>query len=268
MDTRRSSKSAFPCSNRGRGALIKENNFAGARTTLGKRVVLKGMRVGTAVFRQQGVNMYWMARKKKEENMQEVEQSQKIVLLGDPHEHAAGGSLVEVEDNKVFFYCPVGHKEVLELNKILTRLDTDMQVVGLKLGVEPPPIELHIHSDGGSVFSGLAAMDYILRCKTPVHTYIDGSAASAATLMSIAGKKRFIHKNSFMLIHQLSTFLHGKYEEFKDEIRNQEMLMDTIKRSYKEYSKMSDDEIKELLKHDLWLDSKTALDFGLVDEII
>jgi ATP-dependent protease ClpP protease subunit len=143
-----------------------------------------------------------------------------------------------------------------------------MQVVGLKLGVEPPPIELHIHSDGGSVFSGLAAMDYILRCKTPVHTYIDGSAASAATLMSIAGKKRFIHKNSFMLIHQLSTFLHGKYEEFKDEIRNQEMLMDTIRRSYKQYSKMSDDEIKELLKHDLWLDSKTALDFGLVDEII
>jgi ATP-dependent protease ClpP protease subunit len=71
-----------------------------------------------------------------------------------------------------------------------------------------------------------------------------------------------------MLIHQLSTFLHGKYEEFKDEIRNQEMLMDTIKRSYKQYSKMSDDEIKELLKHDLWLDSKTALDFGLVDEII
>ena len=212
--------------------------------------------------------MYWMARKKKEEEVPKEVEQQKILFLGDPHAPDIGGHAVEVEDNKIFFYCPVGNKEVLELNKILTRLDSDMQVVGLKLGIQPPPIELHIHSDGGSVFSGMAAMDYILRCKTPVHTYIDGSAASAATLMSIAGKKRFIHKNSFMLIHQLSTFLHGKYEEFKDEIRNQELLMNTIRQTYKERSKMTEDQISELLKHDLWLDAKTALEFGLVDEIV
>ena len=214
--------------------------------------------------------MYWMGRKKKEEELPK-ELDQKILFLGDPHgppDIGGLGSVVEVEDNKIFFYCPVDKKEVLELNKILTRLDSDMQIIGLKLGIQPPPIELHIHSEGGSVFSGMAAMDFILRCKTPVHTYIDGSAASAATLMSIAGKKRFIHKNSFMLIHQLSTFVSGKFEEFKDEIRNQELLMDTIKRSYKEYSKMSEEQINDLLKHDLWLDSKTALEYGLVDEIV
>ena len=214
--------------------------------------------------------MYWMARKKKEQNI-EKELEQKILLLGDPHgppDVGGLGNMVEVEDNKVFFYCPVGNKEVLELNKILTRLDSDMQIVGLKLGIEPPPIELHIHSDGGSVFSGMAAMDFILRCKTPVHTYIDGSAASAATLMSVAGKKRFIHKNSFMLIHQLSTFVSGKYEEFKDEIRNQELLMDSIKQVYRERSKMTEEQIEDILKHDLWLDSKTALEYGLVDEIV
>lgn len=216
--------------------------------------------------------MYWMGRKKKEDVGVTKETEQKIMfhLADDPSMPALGGhnSGVEIEDNKIFFYCPVGTKEVLELNKALTRLDSAMQVVALQLNIEPPPIELHIHSEGGSVFSGLAAMDFILRCKTPVHTYVDGSAASAATLMSIAGKKRFIHNNSFMLIHQLSTFVHGKYEEFKDEIRNQELLMDTIKRSYKQYSKMSDEQISELLRHDLWLDSKTALEYGLVDEVV
>jgi len=216
--------------------------------------------------------MYWMGRKKKEDAVvaKEVEQKIMLHLADEPSMPNMGGPSngVEIEDNKIFFYCPVGTKEVLELNKVLTRLDSDMQIVGLKLGIQPPPIELHIHSEGGSVFSGMAAMDYIKRCKTPVHTYVDGSAASAATLMSIAGKKRFIHNNSFMLIHQLSTFVHGKYEEFKDEIRNQELLMDTIKRSYKENSKMSDEQINELLKHDLWLDSKTALEYGLVDEVI
>ena len=213
--------------------------------------------------------MYWMGRKKKEEVPMNEPEQQKIVFLGGDHGPMdMGNSGVEVEDNKIFFYCPVEKKEVLELNKALMRLDSDMQIVGLKLGIQPPPIELHIHSDGGSVFSGMAAMDFIMSCKTPVHTYIDGSAASAATLMSIAGKKRFINKNSFMLIHQLSTFASGKYEEFKDEIRNQELLMDTIKQTYRERSKMTDEHINELLKHDLWMDSKTALENGLVDEIV
>ena len=213
--------------------------------------------------------MYWMAKKKGEAAEKEQEmQKQLVVLGGDPHCHDVGGSGVEVEENKIFFYCGVGSKEVLELNRAIMRLDSDMQIVGLKLGIQPPPIELHIHSDGGSAFSGMAAMDAILRSKTPIHTYIDGSAASAATLMSVAGAKRFINKNSFILIHQLSTFVSGKYEEFKDEIRNQDLLMNTIKEVYKERSKMTDDQISELLKHDLWLDAKTALEFGLVDEIV
>ena len=114
----------------------------------------------------------------------------------------------------------------------------------------------------------LAGMDAILRSKTPIHTYIDGSAASAATLLSVSGTKRFISKNSFILIHQLSTFVAGKYEEFKDEIRNQELLMKTIRETYKERSKMTDEQIEDLLKHDLWLDAKTALEYGLVDEIV
>jgi len=214
--------------------------------------------------------MYWMGRKKKVEEEQKNESQKFVFSLGnDQHmPDFSGGHGVEVEENKIFFYCPVGDKEVLDLNKALVRLDSDMQVVGMKLNIPPPPIELHIHSEGGSIFSGMAAMDYILRCKTPVYTFIDGSAASAATLMSIAGKKRYIHKNSFMLIHQLSTFVHGKYEEFKDEIRNQEMLMETIKNAYVEHSKLPYEQITELLKHDLWLDSKTALEYGFVDEIV
>ena len=215
--------------------------------------------------------MYWMARKKKEEMPTNEHETQKVVFLGGdhgPHDVGGCGSGVEVEENKIFFYCSVGSKEVLELNRALMRLDSDMQVVGLKLGIQPPPIELHIHSEGGSAFSGMAAMDAIMRCKTPIHTYVDGSAASAATLMSVAGAKRFINKNSFILIHQLSTFVAGKYEEFKDEIRNQELLMNTIRQTYKERSKMTEEQITELLKHDLWLDAKTALEYGLVDEIV
>ena len=214
---------------------------------------------------------YWNAKKsKKEVQVQEesVKQEQ-LILMHSPASDMGGQSGVDQDENKIYFYSQVGEKEVLELNKIVKRLDKEMQVLGITLNIPPPPIELHLHSEGGSLFAGIAAYDCIKSCKTPIHTYVDGCAASAATLLFLAGKKKYLYKNSFMLVHQLSaTVLGGKYEEFKDELKNQEKLMHTVKNIYLETSKMSDDELTELMKHDLWMDSETTLKNGFADEII
>ena len=176
---------------------------------------------------------------------------------------------VEVEDNKIFFYCPVDQKEMLALNRAISKLGTEMQIIALKLG-QPTPgtIELHIQSNGGSVFAGLSATDYILKSKVPIHTYVDGNAASAATFMSIVGARRYMHKNSFMLIHQLSSGMEGKLSEMKEEMVNFDMFMQTIRQLYKDHTKMSFEQIDALLAKDTWLDSKTCLEYGLVDEIL
>lgn len=72
-----------------------------------------------------------------------------------------------------------------------------------------------------------------------------------------------------MLIHQVSaSVMGGKYEEFKDELKNQEKLMHTIKKIYLETGKLSEEELTELMKHDLWLDSETILQNGFADELI
>ena len=127
--------------------------------------------------------------------------------LGIPEPPSKG---VEVDENRVYFYAPVTDSTVLELIKILRSLDIEMQVLSLRLKVSKIPIELHIHSGGGDLFAGLAAVDVIQSLKSPIHTYVEGSAASAATLMSLAGDKRFMYKNSFMLIHQISSLMvHG-----------------------------------------------------------
>jgi len=178
---------------------------------------------------------------------------------------------VVVDENRIYFYAPVTESTVLDLNKLLRSLDIEMQCLAVRFGVTPDafPIKLHIHSTGGDLFSGLAAVDTIRTVKTPVHTYVDGSAASAATLMSLAGNKRFIYKNSFMLIHQLSSMmLEGTHEEFKDEFENQQRLMNRIKALYRERANMSDEILEDLLKHDLWLDSDKCLEYGLVDQIL
>ena len=71
-----------------------------------------------------------------------------------------------------------------------------------------------------------------------------------------------------MLIHQLSSGLYGKYNELEDDMENNKHLMTTIKSIYKRYTTIPMKKLDEILKHDLWFDSKTCLKYGLVDEII
>ena len=134
---------------------------------------------------------------------------------------------------------------------------------------EPKPIKIYINSEGGEIFAAIPLIDAITNSKIPIHTYIEGIAASAASLISMAGHRRFITKNSFMLIHQLSaTVLGGKYEEFRDELKNQEKIMHTVKNIYLEKGKLNEDQLTDLMKHDLWLDAETVLKYGFADEII
>jgi len=174
---------------------------------------------------------------------------------------------IELEENRIFFYCPVGDHEALEVNRLLRRLDIEMQYLSNRLDCKPVPIHLHIHSPGGSVFAGLSIYDTIKSCKSAVHTYVDGSAASAATLLSVAGKKRLISKNSFMLLHQQHLEWAGKLDDFRDEIENQKSLTEKIRQIYLENTKMNEETLDELLKHEFWLNSDKCLELGLVDSI-
>ncbi len=118
------------------------------------------------------------------------------------------------------------------------------------------------------MFAGFSSVDYILQSKVPVVTIVDGCAASAATIMSVVGTHRKINRNAFMLIHQLSSGMWGKYEELKDDMKNSDALMKRIKGIYEERTKIPKRKLNEILKHDLWWDAETCLKYGLVDEII
>ena len=138
----------------------------------------------------------------------------------------------------------------------------------IQLHIDPPPIHLHIQSNGGSLFHTLYIIDLIKNINTPVYTYIDGFAASAATLISVVGKKRFITQNSLMLIHQLSGSDSGKFDELEEQLTNMKVLMTIIRNTYLNYTNINPVLLNSLLKKDLWLDARTCLTYGLVDEII
>ena len=113
----------------------------------------------------------------------------------------------------------------------------------------------------------MSTIDTIKCLRIPVVSIIEGAAASAATMISIVCDYRIIYPNSLMLIHQLSSSTWGKMDELEDEMKNLKKLMKKIKDLYKKYTKLKEKELDDILKHDIWWDSKKCLSSGLVDEI-
>ena len=175
---------------------------------------------------------------------------------------------IAVHENKIYYYAGVNRDSAAELNKKIGEIESKSLTLGYNLDIDPPTLKLLINSGGGSITAGISSMDTILRTKVPVHTYVDGFCASAATFLSVVGEKRFMSRNSYMLIHQLSTNFWGKYSEFEDEKQNLDLMMETIKNVYREYTKVPMKKIDEILKHDLMWDATTCLEYGLIDKVI
>jgi ATP-dependent Clp endopeptidase proteolytic subunit ClpP len=188
-------------------------------------------------------------------------------LLDEEEHEDMRGEITDI-GNEIFFYSPVITPPVLKLNRKLREMDSNISQLKTSVRGTNIPIVLRINSGGGHLFDGFAAMDAIRNCSNPVHTVIDGAAASAATLMSVVGHRRFMNAHSFMLIHQLSGGMWGKFEEMQDSMKNSKLLMDTIASVYSKYTKIPQKILDETLKRDLWLDAKTCKKYGLIDEII
>lgn len=178
-------------------------------------------------------------------------------------------TFLEVVNNRIYFYSDVSRESVLQLNKTLHSLSNDIITHAQLAQGTRDSIFLHINSNGGELFSGMAAVDHILNTRKHVNVYsiIDGLAASAASLMSIVATKRFMNKHSRILIHQLSSQLWGKYSEIEDEKLNLDNNMKTIREIYLQYTKIPKSKLNEILKHDIFFDATECLEYGLVDEI-
>ena len=179
---------------------------------------------------------------------------------------SSDSDFLRVADNNIWFYSDIDFEPCLALNVELRKLDK--QLSAASSGNVKPIINLRINSFGGSVLAAFAVVDTIRSLNCEVHSIIEGSAASAATLISCMCKHRSIGKFSFMLIHQLSAEAGGKMVEMEDDIKNARQFMEVIKNIYKKYSKINAKKIDDILKSDLWLNADQCLEYGLVDHII
>ncbi len=177
-----------------------------------------------------------------------------------------GGNDIHAELNHIYFYSEVDRESVHELINLLREVEEYCMVTCRATSIKSLPIYLHINSSGGCIFSAFNAIDYIEASRIPVYTIIEGATASAGTLISICGKRRYIRPNAHMLIHQLSSECWGKMSEIDDEYINLKHVMTRIKLHYKKHTSIPEKELRKLLKHDLWLHSDMCIQYGLVDK--
>ena len=137
-----------------------------------------------------------------------------------------------------------------------------------RIKIEPKEIKLYITSYGGYLYQVFTTIDFIKNLKVPVHTICTGIVASAGTLLSLAGSRKSITKNSYMLIHELRGGSWGKFSGLSDSFQNQQQLMDHIINYYVENTKITREELEEQLKKDITWNADICLEKGLVNEII
>tara|TARA_Y100000389_G_scaffold68803_1_gene65328 strand:- start:1200 stop:1979 length:780 start_codon:yes stop_codon:yes gene_type:complete len=172
-------------------------------------------------------------------------------------------TMIYFMENRIQFYGPITHKSCMQLLILLSEIENNFIEFPYKF------VELHIQSTGGELLPTFHIADYIKQMKCPVHTYIDSYAASAATILSVVGTKRYMSEHSLILIHQLSTQIAGKYGQMENELTNLKTIMELAENIYLENSssKLEPDQLKKLLEKDIWLNASLALEYGLVDEI-
>jgi len=180
-------------------------------------------------------------------------------------------NIVTRKGNDINFHSDVTRRSIFKLIEYIKEVDDELSDIEQHYRSEEPMnynIYIHINSNGGDVFSTLSVIDVILQTKHPCISVIEGTAASAATIISIVCAKRYINKHSQMLIHQLSSGFLGKFNEITDEYNNLEKLMTMLTNIYKKHSKLKKNkDLNRMLNHDIWLSSTEALKYGLADEI-
>ena len=133
-------------------------------------------------------------------------------------------------------------------------------------------IHLYINSPGGSITAGLAVYDTMRFLRCDVATYCVGQAASMGAVLLTGGQsgKRFLLANSRILLHQplITGILTGPATDLDIEAQEILRLRATLYDILAKHTGQSPEKIEKDCDHNLWLDAKEAINYGLVDRIL
>jgi membrane-bound ClpP family serine protease len=122
---------------------------------------------------------------------------------------------------------------------------------------------MHINSGGGSVFAGMAIYNLLRNYEGEVVTYVDGRAASIASVIALAGDKIIMRTGSCMMIHKPAYCLWGAYnaDDFRKLADDLDEIQKAIMQVYRENKAKDADinEIENMVNEETWMTSEEVI---------
>ena len=129
-------------------------------------------------------------------------------------------------------------------------------------------ITVWINSPGGDCIAAAQIYNMLLEYKGNVTIKIDGIAASAASVVAMAGNKVIMSPVSMLMIHNPMTMAAGDTTEMKKAISMLTEVKESIINAYELKTGMSRDKIAKLMDAETWMDANKAVELGFADEIL
>jgi HK97 family phage major capsid protein len=129
-------------------------------------------------------------------------------------------------------------------------------------------ITLHINSPGGDTFDGNAIYNILKQHKARVVVYVEGIAASIASIIAMAGDEIYIAENALMMVHNPWTYSIGYAEDLRKTADLLDKIRGTLVKTYARRTGLKEDKIVELMNAETWINSDEAIEMGFADETI
>ncbi len=131
-------------------------------------------------------------------------------------------------------------------------------------------IAFYINSPGGHVSAGLAMYDTMQYIRPDVSTVCIGQAASAGSLLLMAGAKgkRYSLPNAKIMVHQPSGGFQGQATDIEIHAREILSVKKRLNEIYSEHTGQSIEKVEDAMERDRFMTPEEALEFGLIDEVV
>lgn len=132
-------------------------------------------------------------------------------------------------------------------------------------------VTVHINSPGGDVMAGAeiysALREHSLNGEGTVTVIVTALAASAASIIAMAGDRILMHPVAYMMIHNPWTFAVGDAKELRKTAKTLDVISEGLVSAYEARTGKDRDELKRMLENETWMSAATCVEEGFADEI-
>ena len=146
--------------------------------------------------------------------------------------------------------------------------DITPQLFREELNAGSGDITVWINSPGGDCVAAAQIYNMLMDYRGSVTVKIDGIAASAASVIAMAGTRVLVSPVSMMMIHNPATMAMGDAAEMQKAIAMLDEVKESIINAYEIKTGMSRAKLSHLMDAETWMDAHTAVDLGFADEIM